>query len=65
MTIGRPHDWLGLYDPALVQKFVFTRPLTEQAIMTCGDWKNKTRYPGELLNRLLVIPTNLRALVAR
>jgi hypothetical protein len=62
LDIGTPHDWLGLYDPALVQKFVFTRPLSRQAVFTTGDWKNATRYPGEHLNRLLVLPFDLSAL---
>lgn len=59
LEIGAPNDWLGLYDPALVQKFVFTRPLSRQAVFTTGDWKNATRYPGEHLNRLLVLPFDL------
>ena len=63
LAIGTPDDWLGLYDPALVQKFVFTQPLSKQALFTTGDWKNATRYPGEYLNRLLVVPFDLAALV--
>jgi hypothetical protein len=63
-TVGTPDDWLGLYDTALVQKFVFTRSLTNQAIFTCGDWKNATRYAGERLNRLHVLPIDLRSLTS-
>ncbi len=62
LAIGTPEDWLGLYDPALVQKFVFTQPLSRQALFTTGDWKNARRYKGEYLNRLLVVPFDLAAL---
>jgi hypothetical protein len=62
-ALGSPADWLGLYDTALVQKFVFTNPLAEQAIFTCGDWKNAGKYPGERLNRLHVIPLDLASLL--
>lgn len=64
LSVGAPDDWLGLYDLALVQKFVFTRSLADQAILTCGDWKNATRYRGERLNRLHVIPVDLASLVS-
>lgn len=63
LRVGSPTDWLGLYDTALVQKFVFTRPLARQAVFTCGDWKNPTQYPGERLNRLHVLPVDLAALL--
>jgi hypothetical protein len=59
LDIGQPGDWLGFYDPALIQKFVFTRPLSEQAMFICADWKNFGRYPGERLNRLHVLPVDL------
>jgi hypothetical protein len=62
LSVGSPNDWLGLYDPALVQKFVFTQPLDAQAILTCGDWKNATRYSGEYLNRLHILPFDLTVL---
>ena len=61
LTVGTPDDWLGLYDPVLVQKFVFTRPLDAQAILTSGDFKNPTRYDGEHLYRLHAIPLDLTA----
>lgn len=63
LTVGRPDDWLGLYDPALVQKFVFTRPLSDQALLTCGDWKNRNAYAGEDLYRLHVLPFDLNAVI--
>jgi hypothetical protein len=63
LNVGTPDDWLGLYDPALVQKFVFTRPLDAQAIFTSGDFKNPSRYPGEHLYRLHVIPFDLSLLL--
>jgi hypothetical protein len=63
LTVGTPDDWLGLYDPALVQKFVFTRPLSDQALFTCGDWKNRDAYPGEDLYRLHVLPFDLSAVL--
>ena len=59
VDVGRPSDLMGFYDPALVQKFVFTRPLTKQAMFICADWKNFGRYPGEMLNRLHVLPVDL------
>ena len=62
MQIGAPSDWLGLYDPAIVQKFVYSRPLTEQAVFTGGDWKNKTKYGAENLYRLHVLPIDLARL---
>ncbi len=65
MNIGTPDDWMGFYDPALVQKFVFTRPLSQQAILSCGDWKNATRYRGEYLNRLHILPFDLSTLATR
>jgi hypothetical protein len=61
LTVGTPDDWLGLYDPVLVQKFVFMRPLTAQAVFTSGDFKNATRYDGEHLYRLHAIPVDLVA----
>ena len=45
-----------------MQKFVYTCPLTKQAVFTGGDWKNKTRYGAENLYRLHVIPMNLAQL---
>jgi hypothetical protein len=57
--LGAPGDWLGLYDPALVQKFVFTRPLSQQALLSSGDWKNAGHYRGEQLNRLHILPVDL------
>jgi hypothetical protein len=63
LTVGTPDDWLGLYDQSIVQKFVFTRPLAEQAVFTGGDWKRTTRYSGQALYRLYVIPLNLTAVV--
>src|SRR5262249_15459412 len=62
VRVGTPDDKLGLYDPALVQKFLFTRPLGYQALFTSGDFKNKYRYRGEDLYRLHAIPVDLRAL---
>lgn len=59
LTIGHPEHWLGLYDPVLVQKFVFTCPLTQQALFTSGDFKNSARYPGERLYRLHAIPFDM------
>ena len=56
---GAPDDWMGLYDPSLVQKFVFTRPLANQAVFTNGDWEKQTQFPNEALYRLHAIPTNL------
>lgn len=64
MQVGAPADRLGLYDPAIVQKFVYTRPVTKQAVFTGGDWKNKTEYGAENLYRLHVIPVNLARLAA-
>jgi hypothetical protein len=61
--VGTPNDWLGLYDPVLVQKFVFTRSLANQALFTSGDFKNATRYAGEHLYRLHAIPVNLTAVL--
>jgi hypothetical protein len=63
LSVGTPDDWVGLYDPALVQKFVFTRSLSRQALLTCGDWKNANHYPGEHLNRLHVIPIDLASIL--
>jgi hypothetical protein len=65
LRVGRPSDQLGLYDPALVQKYVFTRSLVGQALFTSGDFKNKRRYRGEDLYRLHAIPVDLRALLRR
>ena len=59
LDIGRPRDWLGLYDPALVQKFVFTRPQRSQVLLTSGDFRNSTRYRGQNLYRLHAVPFNL------
>jgi hypothetical protein len=59
LTVGTPDDWLGFYDPALVQKFVFTRSLADQVLFTSGDFKNPTRYAGEHLYRLHAIPFDL------
>lgn len=53
----------GLYDPSLVQKFVFTRPLAEQALFTGGDWKDTYRFTGQALYRLHVIPMNMTAVL--
>jgi hypothetical protein len=63
LSVGTPKDWLGLYDPALVQKFVFTQPMRAQTLFTSGDFKNPRRYPGERLYRLHAIPFDLRTLV--
>jgi hypothetical protein len=63
LDVGTPDDWLGLYDPSIVQKFVFTRPLAEQAIFTGGDWKNTSRYSGQALYRLHVVPLNLTSVL--
>jgi hypothetical protein len=63
ITVGTPDDWLGLYDPTLVQKFVFTQPLNQQALFTSGDFKNGARYPGEHLYRLHAMPLDLASLV--
>lgn len=65
LHVGRPHDRLGLYDPALVQKFIFTRPLANQVLFTSGDFKNNARYRGEDLYRLHAIPINLSSLLRR
>ena len=64
VSVGSPDDWLGLYDPALVQKFVFTHPLDDQALFTSGDWKNSSRYPGEVLYRLHAIPLDLTRILS-
>lgn len=63
LAVGQPSDPLGLYDTSLVQKFVFTRPLTHQAMLICADWKNYARYKGESLNRLHILPVNLTAVL--
>jgi hypothetical protein len=63
VSVGAPDDWLGLYDPTLVQKFIFTRPLAEQALFTSGDFKNQTAYPGQQLYRLHAIPLNLSSVL--
>ena len=63
LDIGSPSDPMGFYDPALVQKFVFTRPLSKQAMFICADWKNYARYPGEQLNRLHVLPVDLKKIL--
>jgi hypothetical protein len=65
ITVGTPTDHLGLFDPTLIQKFLFTHPLTQQAILTDGDWKNRFHYPPENLHLLHVIPLNLAALLHR
>ncbi|HEY2297484.1 MAG TPA: hypothetical protein VGH43_07130 [Jatrophihabitans sp.] len=65
LHVGRPRDQLGLYDTALVQKYVFTRSLRGQAVFTSGDFKNKRRYRGEDLYRLHAIPIDLRSLLRR
>ncbi len=57
---GSPDDWMGLYDPSIVQKFVFTRPLANQAMFTNGDWEPQTQYPQEHLYRMHAIPMNVR-----
>jgi hypothetical protein len=62
VTVGTPTDWLGFYDPALVQKFVFSRGLDQQAMFTSGDFKNARRYgPQERLYRLHAVPIDLAA----
>ena len=63
LTVGTPSDWLGFYDPAIVQKFVFTNPLSEQALFVSGDFKNETIYPGEQLYRLHAMPMDLTAVL--
>ena len=63
LSVGTPDDWLGLYDPTLVQRFVFSQPLTDQAVFTSGDFKNEARYDGEHLYRLHAIPFNLAAVL--
>jgi hypothetical protein len=63
VNVGRPSDWLGFYDPCLVQKFVFSRALRSQAILTSGDFRNQTRYRRENLYRLHAIPFDLAALI--
>lgn len=63
LDVGRPSDWLGLYDPALVQKFVFTRAHRSQVLLTSGDFRNPTRYRGANLYRLHAVPFNLAALM--
>lgn len=65
MTIGGRNDWLGLYDPALVQKFVFTRAQRAQALLASGDFRNQNRYLGQNLYRLHAMPFNLAALMRR
>jgi hypothetical protein len=65
LDVGQPSDRLGLYDPSLVQKFVFTRPLQKQAMLICADWKNYARYRGESLNRLHILPVDLAAVLRR
>jgi hypothetical protein len=59
LNLGTPDDWLGFYDPALVQKFAFTLPLTEQALFVSGDFKNHALYDPEDLYRLHVVPLDL------
>lgn len=63
MNIGGRNDWLGLYDPALVQKFIFTRAQRSQALFVSGDFRNQTRYRGQNLYRLHAMPFNLAALM--
>lgn len=65
LQIGTPRNWLGLYDPALVQKFVYTRRPGSQALLMSGDWKNARRYAHERLNRLHVVPFDLSAILRR
>ena len=62
--VGTPDDWLGLYDPALVQKFVYTQALSQQMLFVNGDWMNKYQYSGENLYALHGIPFDLSALPA-
>jgi hypothetical protein len=53
-------DRFGLFDPALVQKFAFDRPLRQQTILTTGDWKNKRPpWANVPLTRLRAIPLTL------
>jgi hypothetical protein len=60
VAVGTPSDWLGFYDPVLVQKFVFTQPLDQQALFTSGDFKNPARYaPDDYLYRLHAVPFDL------
>jgi hypothetical protein len=59
LTVGTPDDWLGLFDPALVQKHLFTRPLDRQVLFTDGDWNHRYRYPTENLHVLHAMPLNL------
>jgi hypothetical protein len=63
ISVGSPDDWLGLYDPSLVQKFVYSLPMTEQALFVGGDWKHQSQFPGENLYRLHVLPFDLRAVL--
>ena len=46
-----------------MQKFVFTRPLAEQALFVSGDWKNRSAYAGEDLYRLHIMPFDLGAVL--
>lgn len=63
LNVGRPDDWLGLYDPVLVQKFLFTRPLTDQTLLTSGDFKNPVRFAGENLYRMHAMPFDLTSVL--
>jgi hypothetical protein len=65
MTIGGRNDWLGLYDPTLVQKLLFTRAQRAQALVVSGDFRNENRYRGQNLYRLQAIPFNLAAVMRR
>ncbi len=60
---GIPSDWMGLYDPSIIQKFVFTRPLANQAMFTNGDWEPQTQFPKEHLYRMHAIPMNVRTVL--
>lgn len=65
VIVGKPGNWMGFYDPTIVQKFLFTRPLFRQALFTSGDFQNAGRYDGEHLYRLHSFPFNLAGVLRR
>ncbi len=64
LTVGTANDWLGYYDPAIVQKFAYTKAMSQQMLFVNGDWMHKYQYSGENLYALHGIPFDLSALPA-
>ena len=62
IDVGTPSDWTGYYDLSLVQKFVFSQPLSNQMLFVNGDWMNTRRFPGESLYTLHGMPFDLSSL---